>query len=75
MKKILLIGNSFLAAFKNSDESSIFDCSYIGFSQQPDFNIDRYQNTPDGNGLQLTVSDSISYQKKCKTLGLNCWKE
>jgi hypothetical protein len=56
VKKILFIGNSHLATVKSAESSGIALADYIGFSFQPDFNFDTYENTPDGGGISAPAN-------------------
>ncbi len=55
MPRALFIGNSHLATIKAAEENSVFPASYVGYSFQPNFNIDAYENTATGDGLQLPL--------------------
>jgi len=55
VKKILFIGNSHLATLKSAELSGIAEADYIGFSLQPEFNFDTYENTADGEGIKAPI--------------------
>jgi hypothetical protein len=63
MKKLLFIGNSHLATMKESEHIANYKVDYIGFSFQSNFNIDFFENTRTGDGIQIP-DNSPSAQKK-----------
>jgi hypothetical protein len=69
MKKLLFIGNSHLATIKMSEKFSAYPVDFVGFSLQPDFNIDLFENTLIGDGIQIADSspDSQKYLWKITT--------
>ena len=67
MKKLLFIGNSHLATIKTTEKWSDHQVDFIGFSLQADFNIDLFENTTLGDGIQI-AENSPDSQKHLWTI-------